>query len=625
MVSQYSSITTPSAVPPAIADSYTRLKRLHMGRIEELKTDRLLRDLDETASMLAGSIANQLKTKIISSHPQNYWDWAVASLSNLPFKYRVPPAIVGGDDKASKLERLCYGFDWQINSRRRKGTWEHELANQVVSGSYSFFPDLRLMPDGSYLATLEFWDPATVMWEEDSIYGTTLVVRQYRSTKQQALAEAKRLKGTLALADYKDDQQVTCFDVRELDEEMKVWHTLYVESETMLPKVEQIHWDAIPINCGTVNGRGNEQWDNDTSELTRTSRNMGRSILAPIRQSIRNSNEWRSLTREHARRSIFLHFLQNLENPDDPAVTQKDLKKIDESLNIKLGINEKAGYMQMPTTPFDVQAEIERDRADIEQGSVAPGALGSNNPQFSSSLLYAQLENAQSLRQGPYARVYNAAAETMMKQIIGKFKRMGGEIKGLEGRDLRKRGMEAEFQEDFSAEKDIPKYWTIKVWHDPAKAMDKNAIILNQAQLYKDGAISLKTYQEEVGIEDTDAEDRQKALEELRATPLVKQSRMLNGYYEEIQRLYAEAAAEQDERKKQILLLEARAAEGQLAQAERALDAAIAGDMQQSLQGLAGQQAPQPNATGPGTPQNIRPYQAANTAMISAPAAGGKP
>ena len=32
MVSQYSSITTPSAVPPAIADSYTRLKRLHLGR-----------------------------------------------------------------------------------------------------------------------------------------------------------------------------------------------------------------------------------------------------------------------------------------------------------------------------------------------------------------------------------------------------------------------------------------------------------------------------------------------------------------------------------------------------------------------------------------------------------------
>ena len=624
MVSQYTSVTTPSAVPQALADAMPRLKRLHLGRIEDLKFDRLLRDLDETASMLPGSIANELKTKIISSHPQNYWDWAVASLSNLPCKYRVPPAIAGGDEKASKLERFCYGLDWQLNSRRRKGTWEHELANQVVSGSYSFFPDLRVMPDGSYLAALEFWDPATVMWEEDSLYGTTLVVRQYRSTRLDAISYAKHRKGQLSLADYKDDQLVTCFDVWELDEEMVVHNAFYVESETVLPRAAQPLWDAVPIQCGTVNGRGNEQWDNDSSELTRTSRNMGRSILAPIRQSIRNSNEWRTLTREHARKGLFPHFFQNLRNPDDKAVSKKDLKAGD-SANIPLELDEKVGYVNMPTTPFDVQAEIERDRADIEQGSVAPGALGSNSPQFSSSLLYAQLENAQSLRQGPYARAYNAAAETMMKQIIGKFKRMGGEIKGLEGRDLRKRGMEAEFQEDFDSEKDIPKYWTVKVWHDPAKAMDKNAIITNQAQLYKDGAISLKTYQEEVGIEDTDAEESQKAIEELRATPLVKQSRMLNGYYEEIQRLYAEAAAEPDERKKQLLLLEARAAEAQLAQAERALDSSIAGNITQSVQGQRGMDAPQPNATGPGTPQNVRPYQARDTAMISAPAQGGKP
>ena len=77
-----------------MVDHAKRLERYWKKRTEQRLMVRRLRDLDPDTS-----IANDPKRpldlaklqRVIVTDPRSYWNWAIATLANEPFKWRSPP------------------------------------------------------------------------------------------------------------------------------------------------------------------------------------------------------------------------------------------------------------------------------------------------------------------------------------------------------------------------------------------------------------------------------------------------------------------------------------------------------------------------------------------------------
>jgi hypothetical protein len=80
-----------------VEDDTTRLTQYWKARTDIMKKDRNFRDLDVTTSILVDNQISPRIHRVISNHPQAYWDWAVASLANLPFKWEIPKQSLGDE------------------------------------------------------------------------------------------------------------------------------------------------------------------------------------------------------------------------------------------------------------------------------------------------------------------------------------------------------------------------------------------------------------------------------------------------------------------------------------------------------------------------------------------------
>ena len=253
-----------------------------------------------------------------------------------------------------------------------------------------------------------------------------------------------------------------------------------------------------------------------------------------------------------------------------------------------------ASYLVAPSAPFDIQAEQARGKANQQQGSVPDQMIsGSNDPQYAAAMLQAQLSDIGERRLNAYKIPHTMQAKTAMERLIRKFVAIKGEIKDLEGEHLKK--YNGVFKADFSW-KEIPRLWRIEPKHELLRSIDKLAAVQVAEAKLKAGAISMRSFQEEIGTRDPQAEDEMRLREELKNNPIAKENRLRQAALDEMLEAKQEVAemnadANATEEQKATVAYNARVAEAIF----KDIDRRLSGNVQAALQGQVGKEAPQPN------------------------------
>jgi len=612
-----------------INDQKVQMGNLHKNRINELLSIRSLRDLDPSVSVKwRDDVDREKLIPIIANHPKIYWDWCVAELSNLPFEWEVQAnlsverqgeeaeedrrkAEVDEKRKAELLEYLCYGFDAQMNLVRvmqgMADTWSKALAEQIVSGSYAWATDL-FRENGKLYACSLFYDPASVMWLPGRIGMKQVAVVKtdsYHNAQQQLYdydggelqVKVKALKAGGSPVRDTPVEVVIFYDM----EKGKVYRTMLVDDQVVVPRRAQEGWDEIPLMCGTVNNRGPESKWADARGKSGVVQDefLGRSVLDTNRSQYPQDNMMDTYASERAYQILHSTMVTKTRGAI-PVATKEELETGDVRV-VELDSsdpNTSVTYLAAPSAPFDIQREQERGRQNQELGSVPASVIsGANAPQFSAAMLQSQLRKDSTERLDQYVIAHNAQAKQGMEQILRKFVRIKGEVDELEGEHLRKTG--GVFKATFSY-KEMPKLWRVTPKHDRIRPIDKIAIGQAAEAKLKVGAISMAEYMEEVGVKDPAASKARRMREELENHPLAKEKRLREVAYEDM--LSARKRMEETnvdtkatEEEKAAAEINAGVAFEIFKQIDASLTKQLGGIVKPPLQGQPGKEAPQPN------------------------------
>ena len=490
---------TGADVEKWVRDAKTNLTNFWDGRTTAMTLDRKMRDLDVSVSVPSESkITNQM-TKMVTNNPQNFWDWTVATLANNRFRWRAPKQGAGKEDKQKgTMERLAYGIDWSLDDQFQKRLlepWRYLLAEQIVGGWYALFPDV--VEDGDTVRfTLEFWDPITVFQQATSD-GLEVVLRIYSTTLADAKAYAQTHEGDVDKLSGNPTDSVKVVDgwVRERGE---VFNVYTVDDKVVLKVKKSEGMTEIPILTGPVAGRGVEAWSE--SDKARSAANRGRSILRPVIRTYQQTNRNRTMTNERARKSMFpdiVDFTEGGEGFIEPGDVGGGKSKI---IHAKTGEDVKTLDMGQPSPEMSI--ELQRDRREIEEGTIPAGMFGVNDPQIASGYLEKNLEHLASLRPGRYAFTYRWVAETAWMRMIRKVRTLNKPVT-MTGFDLTKRNEDGYFIEEIKKpQSDIPENFKIFAQHELSTPLDRAAIANTEAGLVQAGVHSRRRAMEETGVED---------------------------------------------------------------------------------------------------------------------------
>ncbi len=490
---------TGADVEKWVRDAKTNLTNFWDGRTTAMTLDRKMRDLDVSVSVPSESKVTNQMTKMVTNNPQNFWDWTVATLANNRFRWRAPKQGAGKEDKQKgTMERLAYGIDWSLDDQFQKRLlepWRYHLAEQIVGGWYALFPDVVM--DGDRVRfTLEFWDPITVFQQATS-EGLEVVLRIYSTTLADAQAYAKlhegdteKLKGTPT-----DSVKVVDGWVRESG---KVFNVFTVNDQVVLKVKESEGATEIPILTGPVAGRGVEAWSE--GDKVRAAANRGRSILRPVIRTYQQTNRNRTLMNERARKSMFpdiVDFTEGGEGFIEPGDVGGGTSNI---IHAKTGEDVKT--LDMGQMSPDMAIEHQRDRREVEEGTVPGLMFGANDPQVASGFLGKNLEHLAGLRPGRYAFTYRWVAETAFMRMIRQLRNLNKPVT-MTGLDLTKRNEDGYFIEEIkNPKKDIPENFKIFAQHELSTPLDKSAVANTEGQLVQAGIHSVRRAMEETGVED---------------------------------------------------------------------------------------------------------------------------
>ncbi len=596
-----------------VVDTKDRLVKFWKPRTEIIERDRKLRDLDEKASILGSQWSSKV-VKVIDSLPQDYWDLAVATLSNDPVKFVVPPPTASKsrnqEPKHAMLERFAYGIDRHLNVRlqqRGEESWQTMLAEQMCFGWYACVPDVVKLDDGTCYFDITFWDPATV-FQQFGPDGLEAVVHVYTDTLGHARSHAEGQGETLS-ADLRGeaDKSVTVTDywARDSEDKRKVLNALLVDDRLALPLSPQANWDEVPVITGAVAGRSGESAM--PSRNKEQKQNWGRGILAPMRYLIPQLNHWRTLHRERARRAIFEHVFDI--TVDAQGIVERSDLEAGESTIMHLKPGEDVRTLPASNANVDINIEMQADNVAMERASLPASLYGVNRPNFASGFLEASLSHKATMRLGRRRLGMDAVSSRVMMVLIRRYRSLGGRMT-LDGVDLRRNGMDGYFEEEFKAS-DIPETFFMQAKGTLAAPIDKAQIANTAMQLAREGVWSKRRAQEETGVEDPDSEDI-RIVEEQAAGQILGVAAMMALTM----------------RRKADALRAAGETEMALVVAQQA-DALLAQSAQQALQNAAGQNAPQQNGSTAGPPPGTLPNEAtgqntdlAGAGLGAAPPAG---
>lgn len=471
----------------------------YLQRNKELLLDWQLRNLVVAASLSSGQRPTRA-TPYVAERPKVYWDWVVAALGTATFRYEVPLGAVADEKIQGMLERFAYGIDAVVDLDlidRGKVPWRVALAEQITSGSYAVFPDVRMTPKGEAVFTVEFWDPSTV-YPIEGDDGWEVVFRVYRTARRKAEAYIRRWSGVMppkqAVGANEEVEVTECWAM----DGGKVINAVYIDGEVALPIVEQRYWWKLPIITGSLSRR---PWEN---QFYGGEAITVESVLAPVRETIKVANSWDTLTIEEGRLTVSPH-TKELSESGEPIIPAGGLAS-GESKHIPLRTGEDVSYLVRPPMQAAVLEIGQRFRRNIEEATVPDAVIsGVNRPAFASGLLQSNLEDKAMIRLSLVDAIYLHVAKRVTEQWIRKFKVMGARVK-IEAHDLAKKGQNGHFVEDFSAAKVPPDFASLQVTHSLSTGFDMNLRADLSIKLMNAGLQARESSMEMVNISDPVAE-----------------------------------------------------------------------------------------------------------------------
>lgn len=509
---------TPAAILDRMLADEKRLREYWQPRTDHLRTVRQARNLDQAVLLPPNRNYGEM-LKVVDSHPQNWWLLAVAAVANEPLRWRVPilapasPQTKNGNGKNDseakfgKLEKLCYAIDWSWeNQRTLMDIWRYQLALQIMHGWYAVMPTVKKLKDGGVKFGLEFWDPMTVFQEPDM----TVVVRSYMTTLGEARAHAKANKSVEALegdatmevraVDYwcehvNGDGSTEVYNAFAITEGKK---GAFTDDRVLALPYEKQPFDEIPLETGACGGFGPESAD--TSDDFGVRKRWGASILDSNLLGYQQYNDMRTLEREQARKSIAPDWLSTTKDAQGFGDEEAEVGKGKPVVLHGVDGEDMKPLIQNPGTR-ELPEYMNRTQQSLQQGSVPDSYFGVNSPQFAAAQLEQALSTKAGLRLGRYVTAYKMAARRSMLRSLRIFKGLGVKTQ-LEGKDLRKRGLEGVFVEEFSGE-DFPKFYYIEPVHKLTTIVDENAIANREVSLVGAGIHSLERAMDATNVEDT--------------------------------------------------------------------------------------------------------------------------
>ena len=641
------------------------LRKWHGPRLEHLEKTRLIRNLDKQASLMADDpLIKPLTALIISARPMVYWDWAVSTLAAQPFRYRNPYSTEArrwgqGKRSGAMIEYLAYGIEAQENEisghTGEEPAARFDLARQVASGSYAFYPHAEKLNDaGSDIVfRRDFYDPAQVFWLPGRL-GMQIVLRSFMTSLWEARQEIATRRGREDYLTGKDTALVQCIEAYYL-EDGKVYNALVTvggmkekdrkeAQELALPLKLLKNCDYIPIICGCVNIADTAPSKEGTllhapqPTGEDVSERWGRSVLDPVIRAVQQSNVWRTLAHLSARQAINPTEVRETEGgaaPEEIPVGPGEQRKITVRAGSEAGIK----YVPRPPAALDVSRESEDFNRELDLATVSPGIMGQTEPSVASGFLREGWEAiTKAVKVGVYDEAIKEIEKRSKMQSIRIFGLMEGKTHLWGSHPLERKGLDGHFEGDYTP-KQVPKgFWAIEVYRAPARPVDM-AALGNEARARRlSGEISKRREREMIGIEDPDGEQEQIDLEAMDELPRSKAMKFVEARGQELVLLRDRIAAikekpesalpeedvEQMERQADMLEAEYLRSDLELTMMGRT--------MTQAVQGPVGREAPQPNASpvapmpGPGMqPPELRgegKMQAEQKRMAGAPVGG---
>lgn len=501
-----------------IIDDEQRLRTFWQARTEHLRVVRQARNLEEAALLPNRDYGDMMK--VIDSHPQNWWLLAVAAVANEPLRWRVPilaPASPQTKDgkgendseaKFGKLEKLCYAIDWSWeNERTLMDIWRYRLALQIMHGWYAVMPTVKKLKDGGVKFGLEFWDPMTVFQSPDM----KIVVRSYMTTLAEARAHVRGNKGDTKPLEGDGTMEVRAIDYwcehTNEDGSCEVYNAFAVtegkKGEETIDRVLALPYnkepfDEIPLETGACGGFGPES--SDTSDVSGVRQRWGASILDSNLRGYQHYNDMLTLERERGRQSLNKDLISTTKNAQGFGEEEAKLglgKRV--ILHGETGEDIKA--IDQGSGTREASDSMVRAQQSLEQGSVPNAYFGVNSPSFAAAQLEQALSTKAGLRLGRYVTAYKMTARKAMLRSFRIFKGLNATAR-LEGKDLRKRGVEGVFSEEFSSD-DFPKFYYIEPVHKLTTIVDENQIANREIGLVEAGIHELERAMDATGVEDT--------------------------------------------------------------------------------------------------------------------------
>lgn len=627
MATKITEMNEQELVARIVADE-DRLRKWHRPRLVHLEETRLVLNFDVNASVLPDDpLVGKLKAIMLSTRPREFWNWARGVLADQPLRYQNPYSSEarrwGQKEKGSAIvEYLAYGIAAQedaVSVGRGQGEPSRfDLAAQMLSGSYAFYPQAEELGGGDIAFRRDFYEPAQVFWLPGRM-GMQIVLRSYLAPLLEVRLHLDENKKDGAYLTGKDTDMVQCIDYYVMDggKPYNAFVTMGGIEDKDRGQARQLamplrhldKYDSIPLICGCVNimdiapSKAGTQNAAPTPPGENVWERWGQSVLASVIRAVRQANVWETLAHLSARKALYpteVRATEGGEAPDERPVEPGEQRKV----VVRAGSEEDLRYVAQPSSALDVSRQADRFDKELDIATISPSLMGQTEPQVASGFLREGWEQAtRTAKLGVYDQAMKAVEKQSKMQSIRQFRKMSGKTHLWGQHPLERHGLDGHFEGDFTPDQ-VPKgFWALEINRAPARPVDMAAIGNEARARQLAGTISMRRSREMQGIEDPDGEkelidqeNREKlplrvAMKHVEAT-----GRELEIMRDRVAELRAQPGAAEPGEDVDRLEGQADLLEAVYVKEDMELGA-MTGTMAPAAQGQLGREAPQPNAS----------------------------